>query len=235
MPARRTGAVPTRMIFNLPLLLVGICLLWFPRQWMRRGVALIQRKRRGSGSERIEEPWKDREPGDPRVNPRVEFAKFRNYVDLLRGLAGGMAIWGGWKIAPAIELAAGATRSEGRLLLLLRCAIVVIGVVIQAVRYERVRLSFFPPIFYLGGLSAGIGDDHAALFAFAMIWAVNPGLANAQAFLCVYAIFLYGFGALFMSFRSVPVTLMAVLAFLPVLLSLMARRPLMIFTRKGSR
>ena len=223
------------MTLNLPLLVLGLLLLWFPRQWMRRGLALLQRKRRSSGSERILEPWKDREPGDPRVNPRVEFAKFRNYVDLLRGFAGGLAIWGGLGIEPALQAAAGAGGRAAWQVLGIKGAVVAIGLVIQAVRYERVRLSFFPPIFYLAGLSGALCHYQAAVFAFAMIWIVNAGLRNAQGFLSVYALLLAGFGALFNSWRSVPVLLVAVLAFVPVLLSLMAGRPLMIFTRKGSR
>jgi hypothetical protein len=96
------------MNLDLPLLALGVLLLWFPRHWMRRGVALLQRRRRSSkGVERIAEPWKDREPGDPRVNARVEFLKFRNYVDLFRGLAGSLVIWGGLGIAPAIAVAEG--------------------------------------------------------------------------------------------------------------------------------
>ncbi len=223
------------MILNLPLLLLGLLLLWFPRHWLRRGVALLQRKRRSTGSSRILEPWKDREPGDPRVNPRVEFGKFRNYVDLFRALAGGLAIWGGLGLEPAIAPAFGASRGVEMQVLAAKGAAVAIGLVIQAVRYERVRLSFFPPIFYLAGLSGALCNYQGALFAFVAIWIVNAGLGNAQAFLTGYAIVLYGFGALFTGFRSVPVLLVAGLAFLPVLLSLLARRPLMIFTRKGSR
>jgi hypothetical protein len=63
----------------------------------------------------------------------------------------------------------------------------------------------------------------------------TPGWGNAQAFLSVYGLLLGGFGALFNGWRSLPVLLVAGLAFLPVLLSLMVKRPLMIFTRKGSR
>ena len=65
------------MTIDLPFLLLGIVLLWFPRHWMRRGVALMRRRKRSAASERITEPWKDREPGDPRVDIRVEFGKFR--------------------------------------------------------------------------------------------------------------------------------------------------------------
>ena len=223
------------MILDPVMLAVGIALLWFPRQWMRRGLALLRRRRRSSGSERIVDPWKDREPGDPQVQFGVEFRKFRNYIDLLRGAAGSLAIWGGMGIVPGIALEADAARGASHQVLGLRCAIVLIGLLIQATRFEKDRLSFYPPIFFLAGLSVGVCGHRAAAFAFVMIWAVNPGLSNAGAFLSVYAALLVAFGGLFTSFTSIPVMLMGLLAFLPVVLSLMVKRPLMIFTRKGSR
>lgn len=223
------------MTVNLPFLLLGLALLWFPRHWMRRGVALLRRRRRSSGSERIVDPWKDSEPGDPRVNFRVEFTKVRNYLDLLRALAGGLAIWGGLSVVPALGLGENPPKAAVLQLLVLRCAIVLIGVVIQSVRYEKHRISFYPPIFYLAGLSACLSGLSAAGFAFLLIWSINAGLGNAQAFLSAYALLLGGFGALFAGPKNIPAMLAAGLTFLPVLLSLMAKRPLMIFTRKGSR
>jgi hypothetical protein len=223
------------MILDPVMLAVGIALLWFPRQWMRRGLALLRRRRRSSGSERIVNPWKDREPGDPQVQFWVEFRKFRNYIDLLRGAAGSLAIWGGMGIVPGIALEVDAARGVSHQVLGLRCAIFLIGLLIQATRFEKDRLSFYPPIFFLAGLSVGACGYRAAAFAFVMIWAVNPGLSNAGAFLSVYAALLVAFGGLFTSFTSIPVMLMGLLAFLPVVLSLMVKRPLMIFTRKGSR
>jgi hypothetical protein len=223
------------MTYNLTFLLLGIALLWFPRQWLRRVPALLKRRRRSKGSERIMEPWKDREPGDPKVNPRVELTKFRNYVDLVRAVAGSVLIWGGFGWAAALGVAEDAPRSAGMQVLAIKCGIMTVGLVLQALRYEKVRISFFPPIFFLAGLSVGVCGYKAAAFAFLAVWALNTGLGNAQAFMSVYAIVLILFGGLFGGFMRPQVYLPGVLALLPVLLSLMSNRPLMIFTRKGSR
>lgn len=224
------------MTFDLPLLALGVVLLWFPRHWMRRGLALLQRQRRSSkGVERIAEPWKDREPGDPRVNARVEFLKFRNYVDLLRGLAGSLLIWGGLGIAPAIAAGAGAARGATWKILAIQAAITIVGVIIQSLRLERGRVSFFPPIFYLSGLSVGLCGYRGAAFAFVAIWSVNVALPNSLSFLLAYAAVLAAFGFAFAGIGNLKVILAAVVTFFPALLSMLANRPLMIYTRKGSR
>jgi hypothetical protein len=223
------------MTIHPVLLLLGIVLLWFPRQWMRRGVALLQRKRHSSGSSRILDPWKDREPGDPQVNFRTEFTKFRNYVDLFRAAAGSLTIWGGMGIVASIAVPDEGPRNLRWQALALQVLIVLLGALVQALRYERNRVSFYPPIFYLAGLAVGLCGYQAAAFAFVLIWAINPALPNAQAFLTVYALLLTVFGMLFRGVSSPSVLLAGGLTFLPVLLSLLAGRPLMIFTRKGSR
>lgn len=224
------------MNLDLSFLALGVLLLWFPRQWMRRGVALLQRRRRSAkGAERIVEPWKDREPGDPRVNARVEFVKFRNYIDLFRGVAGSLVIWGGLGIAPAIEVAEGAARGASWKVLGIRAGITVVGVLIQSLRFERGRVSFFPPIFFLSGLSVGLCGYRGAAFAFVGIWAINVALPNSLSFLFAYAGLLVAFGFAFGRLGSLPVLLAGVVTFMPALLSLLANRPLMIYTRKGSR
>lgn len=224
------------MNFDLPLLAFGLLLLWFPRAWMRRGAAVMKRQRRSTkGVERIVEPWKDREPGDPRVNASVEFAKFRNYVDLLRGMAGSLAIWGGIGMEPAITVAESAARGMGWKVLGLQAALTVIAVVIQSLRLERARLSFFPPIFFLGGLSVGLCGWWNAAFAWVLIWAVNIVLPNALLFLMAYAAVQVGFGFAFTRVGNLTVILGGAVTFLPALISMMANRPIQIYTRKGSR
>lgn len=215
---------------------LALAVLFFPRNALRRGSFSFRRKRRRSGgSERILEPWKDREPGDPRVAPAVEFLKLRNYLDLIRAMAGGVALWGGFGVPPALTADPAAGGTMPLLVLGLKCLITLVAVVIQSIRYEKDKVSFFPPIFFLGGLAVGTVGYQAAGFAFIGIWAVNAGISNAQGFLFVFALLLLGFGMLFNGWRSIPSAAMALAAFLPVLLSLMVRRPLMIFTRKGSR
>lgn len=218
-----------------PLLILGLLLLWFPRQWMRRGVAYLQRRRRSAESARIVEPWKDREPGDPQIRFVAEFRKFRNHIDLLRGAAGSLVLMGGMGIPPSLVEAANAPRIVTHQVMGIRAFILLVGLIIQAVRHERNRISFYPPIFYLAGVSVGLCDIRGAGFAFLLIWAINPVLPNALAFLSVYAVLMVVFGYLFGVTGNIWIIYSGVLCFLPVLLSLMANRPLTVFTRKGSR
>ncbi len=223
------------MTVDIPLFLIGLLLLWFPRQWMRRGVAFLRRRRRSAESVRITEPWKNSEPGDPRVSFATEFAKFRNYLDLLRAGAGGLMLWGGLGMPSAITLEAGSGRSASLQFLGLRVGVLLVGVIIQAVRYEKHRISFYPPIFYLTGLTVGLCGIQVAAFAFVLIWAINSALPNAPAFLFTYAVLVVLFGFFFRGNFNVPTMFAGVLVFLPVLLSLLAKRQLIIFTRKETR
>ncbi len=218
------------MSVNLLLLILGLVLLWFPRQWLRTGKIIGHRRHRSAHSE---EPWKRREPGDPRLSFK-EFTKVRNYVDLVRGAAGSLAIVGGPLIEGAIFVADATNRGAGKSVLIVKAAILLVGVLIQTIRYERERLNFFATIFYFAGISVALCGPWAALFAFVLVWAVNPMLGNAEAFLSVYAVLLAGFGILFRDTPRVLTLLAFVLCFLPVLLSLLLRRPLVVFTRRAT-
>ena len=222
------------MTVHFPFLLLAITLLWFPRQWLRHSAAFFRRRRK-SESSRIVEPWREREAGDPRIGFAREFGKLRNYVDLLRGAAGSLALFGGMGVTPAVSADAGATPTIGYQVMAIRAAVLVIGLLIQTVRIEKGRLTFYPPIFYLAGMSVGLCDYRGAIFAFALIWAINPALPNAQAFLTVYALLLVTFGHFFSRRSDMLVMYLSGLTFLPVLLSLLARRPLVILSRKAMR
>lgn len=215
--------------FNLPLLILGIALLWIPRQWLRRGLAFASRRR----SKKNVEPWHTREPGDPGVNFRTEFTKFRNYIDLLRAMAGGLVLMGGMGLTAAIAAQPGMERAANPQLIGIRIGVLLVGLLLQTLRRERGHLSFYPPIFYLAGISVALCDPRGAAFAFILIWAINPGLPSAQGFLAVYAVLLGLFGTLFAGRGVMPVAA-ALLALLPVLLSLMARKPLTIMARRGT-
>lgn len=221
------------MIVNIPLLLLALLLLWFPRRWLRLGTVLNRRRKRPS--ERIQDPWNMREPGDPRVDFRTEFTKFRNYVDLVRAAAGGLCVMGGLRVDACLQVAAGAKSGQIMELLAIKSLLLLVALLIQTLRWEQHRITFYPPIFFLAGLSVPLCSPWGALFAFILIWSVNPLLANAQAFLSVYALLLALFGNYFSGLGDKSVILAAVLCFLPVLLSLMAQRPLVIFTRKSVR
>jgi hypothetical protein len=218
------------MSVDLPLLLIGIVLLWFPRQWMRLG-KVFGGKRRRSRSDR--EPWKN-SPGDPRLT-YAEFGKPRNYFDLLRGAAGALAIVGWHAIEPAIQVAASGGAGASRKVLAVKLAILLVGLLIQVIRRERGHLSFYAPIFYLAGMSVALCGPWAALFAFLLVWAVNPMFGNAEGFLTVYAILLVGFSLLFKDVSRTLAIGAFIFGFLPVLLSLLVRRPLVVFTRKPAQ
>lgn len=222
------------MTVNIPFVVIGILLLWIPRHWMRRGVALLRRRRRSAGSTRVTEPWKDREPGDPRVSIKDEFTKARNYIDLFRAAAGSIVFAGGMGIAPAMIAVANAPHSASLQVMAFRAIILLVGLLVQTMRWENNRITFYPPIFYLAGLSVGLCDIRGAMFAFGLIWAVSPLLSNSSWFLAVYAVFLVVFGHFFGG-GDIWALYAGGLSFLPVVLSLLARRPLAIFTRRGSR
>lgn len=221
------------MTVNLPFLLLALLMLWFPRQWLRLG-RVFKRRRSAGATRAASEPWNVREAGDPRVSIGAEFSKFRNYIDLLRAAAGSLALAGGLGIPASIDVAEGAPRNMSYAVLALRALILLIGLLMQTVRYDKRKVTFYPAIFFIAGLSVGLCDPSAAAFAFAMVWAINAMFGNAQAFLAVYALLIVGFGSLFASRLGLTVILAGFLALLPVLLSLMANRPLVVFSRKGT-
>lgn len=223
------------MVIDLPPFLLALGLLLFPRQWLRAGATILRRRRRSGSKPAIVEPWRERESGDPRLSFAREFTQFRNYLDLLRAAAGGLLLFGGMGVEASLSLAAGAPASAGKTLLILRAALLLAGLIAQTIRIEHRRVTFYPPVFYLAGLSLALCGWKVALFAFALIWTFNAALGNAQAFLTIYAVLIAGFGFLFVGIRKPWVIYAALLAFLPVLLSLLLARPLQILTRKGSR
>lgn len=219
------------MTVDLPFLLVGLLLLWFPRQWMRYGA--ISRRRARRHARWKQEPWHRVEPGEPRLVVRAEFTKVRNYFDLLRGAAGSLAIVGGYGINAAIMAEAG-NRLVAWQVLGLKLGILLVALLIQTIRSENRHLSFFAPVFFLAGLSVILCGHWAALFAFVLIWSINAVFSNAQGFLSVYALLVGVFGLLFRGWNSrLPIAAL-ILCFLPVLLSLLTRRRLGTFVRRGA-
>lgn len=223
----------TSITIDLPFLLLAIALLWFPRQWLRLG-SVFKRRRSTNAVRAAQEPWNKREPGDPQMSFASEFSKFRNYIDLLRAGAGSLALWGGLGITASLGVAEGAPRNTGYAVIVVRSLIMLIGLLVQTVRYENRRLTFYPPIFYLAGLTIGLSGYKTALFAFALIWAINGAFGSALGFLFIYAMLVVAFGFAFAGGVGVPGVLAGVFCFLPGLLSLLANRPLVVFSRKGS-
>jgi hypothetical protein len=237
--ARRVGLArrvySDSMTVNIPLLLLALLLLWVPRQWLRLGQVLFKRRSRSDSKKTIVEPRNTSEPGDPRVSFRAEFGKFRNYVDLLRGVAGAICVVGGLNVDSSLLLAERAPSSQVKGLIAVKGLILLIGLVVQTIRYERKRLTFYPPIFYLAGLSVALCEPAGAGFAFAAIWAINPMFSSAQGFLTLYAVLMVAFGQYFSGVGNKSSIFAGVLCFLPALLSLLADRPLVILARKATR
>lgn len=222
------------MVIHLAGFVLTLILLLFPRPWMRAGA--IVRKRRRSAAERVRsaEPWNARSPGDPRVTFGREFRRFRNYIDLLRAGAGALLLTGELGVTACLAAEPDAPRMLVRGVIILRALILLAAVLIQTVRWEHGRLTFYPPVFFLSGLSLALCGPWAALFSVVLIWAVSPAFANAQIFLVVYAVLLFVFGHQAGGLRDFSTDYMAFLAFLPVLLSLLAKKPLIVLTRKGT-
>jgi hypothetical protein len=219
------------MTFNFPLLVGAMVLLWLPRQWMRNGRVFWRVRRRS----RVVEPWNEREDGDPRLSWSGEFSKLRNYLDLFRGGIGSLALCGGMGIAPAIVPAANAGPHVARQVLMLRAAVLLVGLLIQTARWQKRHLSFYPPIFYLAGLSIGLCDIRGAAFAFVLMWAFNAVVPSALGFLSIYAVLLIVFGHFFAGGGDLPSLYAGLLCLLPVVFSLLTGRPLLVQSRKSPR
>ncbi len=206
---------------------VALILLWIPRQWLRIGGAIFKRR---SGKGRLN-PEAAREPGDNGIYFRVEFAKFRNYVDFFRAAIGGLAVTGGiMGVQSALLAPEDASGWHFAMVRYMRIAILLIGVLIQSFRFEK-RAAMFPPIFYISGLTFGVCGLYVALFAIIMTWAINTTLPGPTAFLTLYAATIGIFGY-FLTDDLEQIIVSVGLVFSPVLLSLLAKRRLVHFSKK---
>lgn len=222
------------MTINYLFLCLAVLLLWIPRTWLRvgrqaaRAIGLARRSRKRSFT-RI------RETGDNRVNFAEEFRKPRNYVDFLRAMTGGLILVGNadWGLASCFSLPdtlAGA--ADDTFVLQIRIAIVAVGVILQFVRFER-RISFYAPLFYFAGLAFALCGPGAGFFAFLLVWTFNAALPIPPVgFLTVFALLLWLLGMIFRGLTDPYIYAAAVLALLPVVTSLMARRQLALFNKK---
>jgi hypothetical protein len=227
------------VIIDLPYFLLALLILWFPRSWLRFGRAATRRWRWLRRSRRrLAERMRTREPGEVRLTAAEEFGKPRNYIDFLRAFAGGLLVVGhaDWAIVaslrpdPAAALADAAATGAG--VDYLRMGLLLVGVMIQFLRYEG-RLTFYAPIFYLGGLGFALCGVDAGLFAFIVGWTVNTAAPLLPGgFLSLYALLVFMLGLLFRGLGDSYVVFMGAVSFLPVLVSLLARRSLAIFVKR---
>lgn len=227
------------MIIEFPYLILALAVLWFPRQWLRFGRDATRRLRWLRRSRRhLNEQLRAREPGEVRLTAAGEFSKLRNYIDFLRALAGGLLIVGQseWEILAAIRHEAAPVDATvvtaGTGLDYLRMALLLVGVVIQFLRFEG-RLTFYAPIFYLGGLGFALCGVNAGLFAFVVCWTLNTAAPMLPGgFLSMYALLIFMLGLLLRGLGDSYVLFMGAVSFLPVLVSLLARRSLAIFVKR---
>ena len=214
------------MDIHLPFLLLALVLLWLPRSWLRRGRTLWRRRRRHLTSP----SWTHAPADGTTLTFRLEFAKPRNYLDFFRAAAGTMALVGSNGITPAVGVLPDAAGAQHQVLLV-HIVILLIGVLAQTLRREHRRLSLAAPIFYVAGLTLGLAVPIAALSAFMVAWALVPVVPYTQGFLIVQAIV---FGAIGTFLGGVNLLTLAGVAvgLVPVLLSLLSRRPLLIYSRR---
>lgn len=213
-----------------PQLIVALLLLWIPRQWLRAGGALFKRRRKSNRARRDREA--EREPGDNTIYFRDEFLKVRNYVDFFRAGIGGLAIVGlsALDVAPALQ--AGDDASDWRVALIRYAGVLImlVGVLIQSFRFET-RSAMFPPIFYISGLTFGTCGVTVAALAVVLTWVLNTTLSGPVAFLTLYAVLVGIFGAFLLDDLQ-QVGISAALVFTPVMISLLAKKRLVHFSKK---
>lgn len=200
--------------------------LWFPRQWMRAGASFWRRRRRSRGVNRITSPR-----DGAHLTLRLEVGKPRNSYDFIRAAAGAAALTGAYGLMPVVTGTSEAPAALG--VWTGRAVILLTGVAAQLFRWERGKLSLAAPVFYLGGLTLGLGAPMPAAAAFVTPWLLGPLAAHPAAFFTIQAIVYGAVGALLHG-ASIPTVLGIVLCFFPVLASLLLRRPLVAFARRGA-
>jgi len=211
----------------LPLA-AAVALLWIPRRWLRVGPAVGRRKRALAAHS-----WTHAPQDGTVLSARHEFSKLRNYVDLLRAAAALLVLLGGYGMPAALTATAPAGRGP---VLAVIAGTLLIAVLIQMIRCERRGWMLNAPVFFIAGLMiSAVQPQVPGLCAFALAWALIPVNPRATGFLTVQAIVFAAIGCLLGGIA--PLTLcVAALGFLPVAVSLLARRPLMVLSsRRGSR
>lgn len=232
---------PTLSAFTVsidyPLLLLALILLWFPRQWLRFGRGVTRRWRWGKrGKSQRRETSNVREPGDTRLRANEEFAKPRNYIDLFRALLGALLLVGNnsWGVDASLTVATDQELlgHEAAIIDWLRMGVLLVAVMIQFIRYEG-RVTLYAPIFFLGGLGLALCGFNAGMIALLVAWTMNASLPLTPAsYLTVYGLLLFVLGLLFRGMTDSYVLFVGTLCLMPVVVSLLTRRTLVVFTKR---
>lgn len=161
------------------------------------------------------------DPDDKSVRLARELKNKRNYLDLFRALIGGVSLW---RFAFEAE-------GQGGFLVFVTCALIsFVAVLIQSVRW-RDRITFFAAIFFYAGLSASLGNFYPGALAFLLVCAINPIIPNPRTFVAAYALLLLPFN-FFLGDDQQLALFNTVVLLVPVLWSLLVKRPMVIFTRR---
>jgi len=222
---------------DYPLLLLAVILLWFPRQWLRFGRGVMRRWRWGKRAKgRRQETGNVREPGDTRLRANEEFAKPRNYIDFFRALLGALLLVGNssWGVDASLTVATDQELlgHEAALIDRLRMAVMLIAVLIQFIRYEG-RVTLYAPIFFLGGLGLALAGFNAGVIALLVAWTMNASIPLTPAsYLTVYGLLIFMLGLVFRGMTDSYVLFVGTMCLLPVVVSLLARRSLAVFTKR---
>lgn len=209
------------MIIHIWLLLIAVLLLWVPRQWLRYGGKVVSLPERSKAEKDI------RDANDVSLQLRDEILKPRNWVDFLRAVAGGIAVY-----AVCFEVGAGAAKGTGTLIYIIQIAVLMIAVLIQTMRIEQ-RMTLVAPVFFILGLSFGLIGWKAAVFACVTIWVINLLLPSAGMFLFVFALIEAVFFRVVGRFSMKTVILTVILTLLPLLFSAVTNRRLVRLNKKN--
>jgi len=201
-------------------LTLALLLLGFPRSWLRLGRWRSRRRRQRETMVKFQQDG-GANPEDKSVRLKRELRSPRNYVDLLRALAGGLALW---------HYSFTAGPDDRRFVLLVQLLVTFAAVMIQSTRWRQ-RITFFAAIFFYLGISVAMGNYVSAVLAFMLTCAINPVLATPRLFVSAYAALLLPFNY-FLGGGPLLAVANSLLLFLPVLLSLLSNRPMVIFMRK---
>lgn len=205
-------------------LAVAALMLWFPRQWLRLGRRFLRRRRQHRDKLEQFANEQARDPEDKSVRIGAELRSKRNWIDLVRATAGSLCL-----VHFAFEITA-MTGDAKRSVLALEVFVLLVGVLIQCIRREE-KVSYFAPIFYLVGVGVGLGAPYPALFSLMLVLAINPVIPNPRVFLTVFGLLMLPFGFLF-SADLLRMLATATVTCLPPLISLLAARPLVIYSKR---
>lgn len=208
------------MTIHWPYLILALLTLWFPRQWMRLGKLWRNKRKERETMERFAQDGAN-DPDDKSVRLGRELRNHRNYLDLLRGFMGAFALW---------RFSFESEREQAMLVFAICAVVTFVGILIQSLRW-RARITFFAAIFFYAGVSSGMGSGYPGALAFLLVCAINPVIPTPRMFVAAYALTLLPFNY-FLGDDQRLAAFNTLILLLPVIWSLMVKRPMVVFTRR---